>query len=61
MIIGRTDFFYSVLRTYSGNDREQDLRAYERKNLRMYQETNFFAFVIHVYVKLKNIFSVYNQ
>ena len=36
------------LRKYSGIDREQDLRAYEGKQLRMYQETHLFAFFIYV-------------
>ena len=40
-----TDFSRKLtLRTYSGYDREHDLRAYEGKQLRMYQETPFFAF-----------------
>ena len=34
--------------TYSGNDREQDLCAYVGKELLMYQETPFFAFIIYV-------------
>ena len=46
--IARTLIYSIVLRTYSGNDREQDLRAYEGKQLQMYQETHFFAFFIYV-------------
>ena len=46
--------FTVILNAYSGNDREQDLRAYEGKQLRMYQETPFVAYSI--YVKLQDIF-----
>ena len=44
------------LKAYSGNDREQDLGAYEGKQLRMYQETPFYVFFI--YVMVQDIFSV---
>ena len=37
------DFQKNDLKAYSGNDREQDLCANEGKQLRMYQETLFFA------------------
>ena len=38
-----------LLKAYSGNVREQDLRAYEGKQLRMYQETPFLTF-FHIHV-----------
>ena len=49
----------SLLNSYSGNDREQDLCAYEGKQLGKHQETPFFTFFI--YVKLQDIFAVFNQ
>ena len=39
--------FTVILNGYLGNDREQDLRAYEGKQLRMYQETPFYAYSIY--------------
>ena len=51
-----TDFSRKLtLRIYSGNDREHDLRAYEGKQLRMYQETPFFAF-FHICEVMEDIF-----
>ena len=45
---------FVCLRTYSGNDREQDLRAYEGKQLLMYQKTSFFGFFcIHLRRRLR--------
>ena len=49
------------LRTYSGNDRVQDLRAYEGKQLRMYQETPFFAFLAHLSRRLIGELIVYQS
>ena len=34
------------LKAYSGSDRGRDLRAYEGKQLRMYQGTSLFAFIM---------------
>ena len=59
MSVSKMYHLKSTLNAYSDKDREQDVRAYEGKQLRMYQETLFFAF--NIYVKLQDIFSVYNQ
>ena len=41
--------YMTVLFTVQNNDIEQDLRSYEGKQLRMYQEIPFFAFFICVF------------